>query len=149
MSAAHHRSLHYFTEFTDPHYGLPAAYCNISSMVGIGNKILDTLKKRALIEYKEHNRLAEAYHLVSYKLGITKENVQARCGSELGKYIEASLHDEFTINLDKKDHQMRNCMKVAAIQVHNKEYNKNNHLSGDWRFNTDTYRTSRAACFTN
>jgi hypothetical protein len=141
MSAAHHRSLHYFTEFTDPLYGLPAAYCSIASMVGIGNHISNTLKVRALIDYKEHKKLAAAYRLVSYKLGITKEPVQARCGPEIGKYIEATLHDEFTINLDRKDHQMRNCMKVAAIQVYNSD--------GRGSFNTDTYRASRAACFTN
>ena len=153
MSAAHHRSLHYFTEFTDPLYGLPAAYCNIASMVGIGNHILNTLKARATVGHKEIANKSAAYRLVGYKLGITKEAVRARCGPELGKYIEATLHDEFTINLDKKDHKMRNCMKVAAIKVYNSNMNendRNNIVSGGrGSFNTYTYRASRAACFAN
>jgi len=130
MSAAHDRSLHYFTEFAD--YGLRTAYCQIASMISTGHFILNTLEQSLLTKpacnrtkanqenYQcvTQDKILKAtirYSDVSHKLGISKENVAKVCGKGAGENIVASIHDPLTIQLDQKDHALRNCLKVAAI----------------------------------
>jgi|APSaa5957512535_1039671.scaffolds.fasta_scaffold32865_2 hypothetical protein len=130
MSAAHDRSLHYFTEFDD--YNLPTAYCEAASMVGIGHQILKGLKSK--LSSKDITRVADRYRQVSRKLGITKENAIQRCGgNKINKHsplhhIEVSLHDDMSRELDTKDQKFRSCMKVAAIKA-NKEHEKSKHAT--------------------
>lgn len=169
MSAAHERSLHYFTEFN--YEELPAAYCQIASMVSIGNLTLSTLeakiKQEELVITDDTPTLSkitkrlDRYRKVTHKLGITKENA-AHCFLEAkSNHIVASLRDLFTRTLDQKDHKMRSCMNVAANDVYEAESQdycpqgafKDSRDAYKCSYNTPTdrrgLRTAAALCYPN
>jgi hypothetical protein len=171
MSAAHNRSLHYFTEFTD--HGLPAAYCQIASMVSIGDLILSTLESKIKQQKLEKTKYtpslsdiantSERIRQVSHMLGITKESAKTICPKLKSNNIVASIKDAFTLNLDQSDHKMRSCMKVAAIDAYEQEGQKfcttypgirkpggcvsgNIQRADNGPFDMNTYRLAHAAC---
>ena len=113
LSAAHDRSLHYFTEFEDEQ--LPSAYCQIASIVSLNDSLLNALKANpGNVDQKLVNKAA----IISYKLGITKENA-ANCFHEAkSNHIVASLHDQMTRTIQVSDHFIRSCLKYASYQKH-------------------------------
>jgi hypothetical protein len=129
MSAVHARSVNFFTEFKDQ--GLDDAYCQIASLVGIGNLLLKGIEKKISnkgnypdwnhrITQQSVSSLRSKYIRLSYKLGITKENVK-RCDRpfhKISENIPTSHDDIFMVNLDKKDHALISCMKLAAIDAY-------------------------------
>jgi hypothetical protein len=129
MSAAHARSLHFFTEYKDQ--GLDDAYCNIASLVGMGNLLLKGIEKKISnkgtypdwndrITQQSVSSLRSQYIHLSYKLGITKEDVK-RCDSatvNISEHIPTSHDDLYLVNLDRNDHELKACMKLAAIETY-------------------------------
>jgi hypothetical protein len=129
MSAAHARSLHFFTEFKDQ--GLDDAYCNIASLVGMGNLLLKGIEKKISnkANYPDWNNritqqsvtsLRSKYIHLSYKLGITKEDVK-RCDTgavNISEHVPTSHDDLYLVNLDTNDHELKACMKLAAIDAY-------------------------------
>jgi hypothetical protein len=129
MSAVHARSLHFFTEFKDQ--GLDDAYCNIASLVGMGNLLLKGIEKKISnkANYPDWNNritqqsvtsLRSKYIHLSYKLGITKEDVK-RCDTgavNISEHVPTSHDDLYLVNLDTNDHELKACMKLAAIDAY-------------------------------
>jgi len=156
LSAAHDRSLHYFTEFKDE--GLHTAYCQIASMVSIGNQILPTLeariKQKELVSTKNTPKpsqittMLDSYRQVSHKLGITKENANAAsCFPEAkSNHIVASLNDQMTKANEVSDHMIRSCLKLAAINEWVSTPSRQRRGFGNGILSDLTYKNSRAAC---
>jgi len=131
LSAAYARSLHFFTEYKDQ--GLDGAYCNIASLVGMGNLLLKGIEKK--ISNKENYpdwssgitlqsvaSLRSKYIHLSYKLGITQEDAR-RCDTHTHKispHIITKHKDAILIHNDMRDHTLKACMKLAAIDAYEK-----------------------------
>ena len=115
MSAAHDRSLHYFTEFTDE--GLPTAYCQVAAIVSLNDSLLNALKANpGLVDAGMISSEGARASQISYKLGITKENASRYCHESLSNHIVASLNDQITkASMEVNDHMIRSCLRLAAI----------------------------------
>ena len=143
-SASRGRSLHYLDEYrhefnlhTDREI---SPYCDIAALVGTGLQLLNTQSKildseqfmgkrlnygpddEFTITQEDINNEIAKYAPIMYKLGISKENVAARCGgTDKPPLSKIQSNNQFITHLDLHDKKERACLLVAAIQKNDKQ----------------------------
>jgi hypothetical protein len=114
LSAAHDRSLHYFTEFKDE--AIQSAYCQVAAIASLTDSLLTALTMApGSVDAKSLEQAALRASQISYKLGITKENAASCFNEAKSNHIVASLHNQMTKAIEVSDHMIRSCLKFAAI----------------------------------